>query len=318
MASTAVKKVNAAGKKHTWYSAALIDLKKYRYIYLMSIPVVIYYILFHYLPMYGAIISFKNFSPGLGIWGSPWVGFQNFEDFFTGPYFFRIFRNTVLINFYQLIFNFPAPILLALLLNEITSNKFKRVVQTVSYMPHFISIMVICGLIIDFTAKDGIINDLVAFFGVERQSMLLNPGLFQPIYVLSGIWQEIGWGSIIYLAALSSIDTEQYEAARIDGATRWQQMWNITLPGIMPTIIIMLILRIGSMMNLGFEKIILLYNPSIYETADVISSYVYRKGLLEFSYSYSSAVGLFNSVINFVLLLSANKISRKVNEVSLW
>ena len=318
MASTAVKKVNAAGKKHTWYSAALIDLKKYRYIYLMSIPVVIYYILFHYLPMYGAIISFKNFSPGLGIWGSPWVGFQNFEDFFTGPYFFRIFRNTVLINFYQLIFNFPAPILLALLLNEITSNKFKRVVQTVSYMPHFISIMVICGLIIDFTAKDGIINDLVAFFGVERQSMLLNPGLFQPIYVLSGIWQEIGWGSIIYLAALSSIDTEQYEAAHIDGATRWQQMWNITLPGIMPTIIIMLILRIGSMMNLGFEKIILLYNPSIYETADVISSYVYRKGLLEFSYSYSSAVGLFNSVINFVLLLSANKISRKVNEVSLW
>lgn len=314
MTSTSVLKK----KEKNRLNSMLIDLKKYRYIYLMSLPVIIYYLLFHYLPMYGAIISFKNFSPGLGIWGSPWVGFQNFEDFFSGPYFFRIFRNTILINFYQLIFSFPAPIILALLLNELTHDGFKRVVQTVSYMPHFISIMVICGLIIDFTSKNGVINDIGEFFGLERQSMLLNPGLFRPIYIISGIWQEIGWGSIIYLAALSSIDTEQYEAARIDGANRWTQMWNITLPGIMPTIIIMLILRIGSMMNVGFEKVILLYNPSIYETADVISSYVYRKGLLEFSYSYSAAVGLFNSVINFALLLSANKISRKVNEVSLW
>lgn len=294
------------------------DVRKNKYIYIMAVPVLLYYLLFHYLPMYGAIIAFKDFSPGLGIFGSEWVGLKNFESFFQGPYFLRVLRNTVVINTYQLLFGFPAPIILALLLNEITHNGFKRVVQTVSYIPHFISIMVVCGLIIDFTSKNGVINDLLSMLGFERQSMLLNPGLFRPIYVLSGIWQEIGWGSIIYIAALSSIDTALYEAAHVDGANRWNQIVHITLPGIMPTIVILLILRIGSMMNVGFEKIILLYNPINYETADVISSYVYRKGLLEFSYSYSTAVGLFNSLINFTLLISANKISKRLNDTSLW
>jgi len=294
------------------------DVRKNKYIYIMAVPVFLYYLLFHYLPMYGAIIAFKDFSPGLGIFGSEWVGLKNFESFFQGPYFLRVLRNTVVINTYQLLFGFPAPIILALLLNEITHNGFKRVVQTVSYIPHFISIMVVCGLIIDFTSKNGVINDLLSMLGFDRQSMLLNPGLFRPIYVLSGIWQEIGWGSIIYIAALSSIDTALYEAAHVDGANRWNQIVHITLPGIMPTIVILLILRIGSMMNVGFEKIILLYNPINYETADVISSYVYRKGLLEFSYSYSTAVGLFNSLINFTLLISANKISKRLNDTSLW
>lgn len=294
------------------------DFMRNKYIYMMAIPMIVYYILFHYQPMYGAIIAFKNFSPARGILGSPWAGFTHFESFFNGVYFWRVLRNTLLINVYNLMFGFPAPIVLALLLNEIRHNVFKRTVQTVSYLPHFISIMVVCGMIIDFTSSDGIINDIVAMFGGERATLLLKPELFRTIYVGTNIWQEVGWGSIIYLAALTSIDPQLYQAATIDGASRWKQLWNITIPGIMPTIVILLILRIGQMMNVGFEKIILLYNPNTYETADVISSFVYRKGLLEFNYSYSAAVGLFNSVINFALLLTANRISRKVNETSLW
>jgi len=294
------------------------DFKRYKYVYFMALPVLAYYIIFHYGPMYGAIIAFKNFSPGKGIWGSDWVGFKHFMDFFNGLYFWRLVKNTFIINVYQLIFSFPAPIILALLLNEVKNQIFKRTVQSVTYLPHFISLVVICGLIVDFTSKDGIINDLIEWLGGERTSLLLEPGLFRTIYISSGIWQGVGWGSIIYLSALSGIDPQLYEAAVIDGAGRWRQMWHITLPGIMPTIIIMLIMRLGQMMNVGFEKIILLYNPLTYETADVISSFVYRKGLLEMNYSFSTAVGLFNSVINFTLLLLANKISRTVSETSLW
>jgi len=224
----------------------------------------------------------------------------------------------MIINLYGLLFGFPAPIILALLLNELHNRVFKRIVQTISYLPHFVSLMVICGIIVNFTGRNGLINDIIAFFGGERVNLLSRPEYFRPIYIISDIWQSVGWGSIIYLAALSSIDVEQYEAARIDGASRWQKIRHISLPGIMPTIVILLILRIGNMMNVGFEKIILLYNPGTYETADVISSYVYRKGLMEFSFSFSSAVGLFNSVINFTLLLCANWISRRVNETSLW
>lgn len=294
------------------------DLKKYKYIYIMAIPVMVYYILFCYWPMYGAQIAFKDFSPGTGIWGSPWVGFRNFLDFFKGLYFFRVIRNTILINTYGLLFGFPASIILALLINELRSKLFKKAVQTISYLPHFISIMVICGMIIDFTTKNGLVNDIITAFGGSRSSLLLKPEFFRTIYISTDIWQSIGWGSIIYLAALTGIDPQFYEASIIDGASRWKQLWHITIPGIAPTIIIMLILRIGQMMNVGFEKIILLYNPNTYETADVISSYVYRKGLLDFSYSFSTAVGLFNSVINFTLLIAANTISRHVNETSLW
>jgi len=294
------------------------SLKQYRYVYLMAIPVVIYYLIFMYLPMYGAQIAFKRFAPGLGIEGSPWVGWDHFQKFFGSFYFKRIFLNTITISLYSLIFAFPAPILLALLLNELRSERYKRAVQTVSYLPHFISLMVVCGMIIDFTRSDGVINDVLAIFGPERQTMLLNPRLFRRIYIISEIWQGVGWGSIIYLSALAGIDAEQYEAAVIDGAGRFHKMIHVTLPGIAPTIVVMLILRIGQIMNVGYEKIILLYNGNTYDVADVISTFVYRKGLVEADYSYSTAVGLFNSVINLTLLLLANTISRKVGETSLW
>ncbi|MCI8623593.1 MAG: sugar ABC transporter permease [Provencibacterium sp.] len=294
------------------------DFQKNRHLYLMILPVLAYFVIFHYWPMYGAQIAFKDFSPGLGISGSPWVGFKHFKSFFTGIYFGRLVGNTLKISLSTLCVGFPAAIILALLLNEIRCNVYKRLVQTVSYLPYFISIMVVCGLVLDFTSQNGLINDVVELFGGERVSYMLYPKYFVPVYVASGVWQNIGWNSIVYLAALAAVDPQLYEAATIDGAGKLRQTWSVTLPGILPTIVIMLIMRIGQLMNVGFEKIILLYNPNIYETADVISSFVYRKGLMEFSYSFSTAVGLFNSLINFLLLCTANFISRKCNETSLW
>lgn len=305
-------------KQRTGTNRYIRDFIANKYLYLMMVPVLAYYLIFHYAPMYGALIAFKEYSPMKGILGSDWVGFKHFQDFFSSFYFWRILKNTLVISLYSLIFEFPAPIILALLINEVRSKTFKRVAQTITYMPYFISLVVICGIITDFTNADGVINNIAMSFGYDGQAMLQKAELFRPIYILSEIWQRIGWESIIYIAALMSIDTEQYEAARMDGASRWKQMMYITLPGIMPTIAIMFILRMGNLLNVGFEKIILLYNPVSYETADVISSFVYRKGLLEFGWSYSSAVGLFNSIINLILLITANYISRKVNESSLW
>jgi len=307
-----------AGRRDSYVSRLARDLVKNKIIYLMALPVVAYYLIFDYGPMYGASIAFKDFSAIKGITGSPWVGFQNFKDFFNDVYFGRIVRNTLLLSIYNIIFGFPAPIILALLLNEVRQQLFKRFVQSITYLPHFISIMVLCGLIVDFTSRNGIINDLLAFMGMERVTMLLKPELFRTIYVGSNIWQELGWGSIIYLAALAGIDQDLYEAATIDGAGRFKQMLHITIPGIMPTVIILFILKMGSMMNIGFDKILLLYNPITYETSDVISTYVYRKGILEANYSFSAAVGLFNSIINFALLVATNQFSKKVNETSLW
>jgi putative aldouronate transport system permease protein len=290
-----------------------------KYLYLMILPVLAYYVLFHYAPMYGALIAFKNFSPMKGIIDSPWVGFAHFESFFSSYYFWRIFKNTILISLYSLLFEFPMPILFALLLNEVKNKTFKKAAQSITYMPYFISMIVICGMIKDFTNSGGFINTFfVSVMGTDGQAMLQKPELFRSLYVISDIWQRVGWESIIYMAALTSIDQEQYEAARIDGASRLQQIWNITLPGILPVIVIMFILRSGNLLNVGFEKIILLYNPVVYETADVISSFVYRKGLLEFNWSYSSAVGLFNSVLNLLLLIAANRFSKKVTDNSLW
>lgn len=305
-------------KKTNWRKFLLNDLIRNKLLYVMMLPALAYYIIFHYGPMYGAIIAFKEYTPSNGIMNSEWVGLANFQDFFSGFYFWRIFKNTLLISLYSLIFGFPAPILLALFINELRSQGFKRIVQSVTYMPYFISLIVVCGIIKDFTNSGGLINTLASYFGGDGKTMLQNPNYFRPIYILSEIWQHFGWESIIYLAALSGIDQEQYEAARIDGAGRWRQMLNITIPGILPTITILLILRMGNLLNVGFEKIILLYNPSIYETADVIASYVYRKGLIEFNWSFSAAVGLFNSLINLVLLVTANYISRKTSENSLW
>ncbi|MGG4143558.1 ABC transporter permease subunit [Paenibacillus algorifonticola] len=294
------------------------DFFKNKYIYFLASFGVAYYFIFSYIPMYGIIIAFKNYSPTKGILESSWVGFSHFTDFFNSFYFWRLLRNTLLINVYELLFAFPAPIILALLLNEVKKVMFKRIVQTVTYLPHFVSIVVICGMIVDFSRTTGLFNKILTLFGVEAQNLLLDPSLFRTIFVGSGIWQGVGWGTIIYLAALTAIDTQLYDAATVDGANRWKRMWHVTLPGIMPTIVILLILQFGSMMNVGFEKIILLYNSQTYETADVISSFVYRRGILEANYSYSTAVSLFNSIINFLLLIAANKLSRKVNETSLW
>jgi len=294
------------------------DFKKYKWIYVMAIPMLTYYVMFRYMPMYGSIIAFKDFSPGLGIMKSPWVGLKQFYSFFNDIYFTRIITNTVLLSFYGTLFDFPMPIILALLLNELRFKKFKNSVQTISYLPHFISMMVVCGMIVDFTASDGFINDIIVFLGGERATLLLKSGLFRPIYIISDIWQDVGWGSIIYLSALSGIDQNLYEAADIDGAKRFRKIWHITLPGISPTIIILFILRIGSIMDVGSEKILLLYNPNTYVTADVIATYVYRKGLLNFQYSFSTAVGLFNSLVNFVLVIFANWLSGRVTETSLW
>jgi len=294
------------------------DFKKHKVLYFLASFGLLYYIVFHYVPMYGVTIAFKDYSPTKGILGSPWVGFEHFSSFFGSFYFWRLLRNTLLINVYELLFAFPAPIILALLLNEVRNTVFKRFVQTITYLPHFVSIVVICGMIVDFSRKAGLFNVVLQWFGLEPQNLLLDASLFRTIFVSSEIWQGVGWGSIIYLAALTSIDPQLYDAATVDGANRWKKMWHVTLPGIMSTIVILLILRIGGMMNVGFEKIILLYNSQTYETADVISSFVYRRGILEASYSYSTAVSLFNSVINFMLLIMANRISRKVNETSLW
>lgn len=287
-------------------------------IYVMAIPMILYYILFHYVPMYGAVIAFKDYSPGLGIAKSPWVRFKNFEDFFSSVYFGRLIRNTLSINIKLLVFGFPLPIIFAILLNEVRSKPFLKGIQTISYLPHFVSTMVLCGMIVDFCARGGIITQIAQLFGAKNSNLLLKAENFQKVYVISDIWQTLGWNSIIFYAAITGIDQQLYEAAEMDGANRFQKMLHVTLPGISQTIIIMLILRVGQMMTIGYEKTILLYNPNTYETADVISTYVYRKGLLDFDYSYSTAIGLFNSVINFIMLVGANKISKKYNDTSLW
>lgn len=306
-------------KANSFRSRVVKDFKINKLLYIMILPVLAYYIIFHYLPMYGAIIAFKDYTPMKGIIDSDWAGLKHFESFFGSYYFWRILKNTIILSLYTLCFEFPMPIILALLLNEVKNKAFKKTAQSITYMPYFISMIVICGMLKDFTNSGGVINSMIMYlFGTDGQAFLQKPDLFRTIYVSSEIWQRIGWESIIYMAALTGIDQEQYEAARIDGATRLQQMWRITLPGILPVIVIMFILRVGNLLNVGFEKIILLYNPVIYETADVISSFVYRKGLLEFDWSYSTAVGLFNSLINLVLLISANRLSRRVTKNSLW
>ena len=294
------------------------DLSQRWMLYLMIAPLIAYYIIFHYMPMYGAQIAFRDFLPSRGVLGSSWVGLKHFQSFFSGIFVGRLIRNTIVISFYMLVWGFPIPIIFALLLNEVHNSRFKRTVQTITYLPHFVSLVVMCGIIVSFTNRDGLINDLIEMFGGERISMLMFPEYFRPVYVVSGIWQEIGWNSIIYLAAIAGVNQELYEAATVDGAGRFRKMLNVTLPGIAPTIIILLILRFGQLMNVGFEKVLLLQNASNLETADVISTYVYRRGLENADYSFSAAVGLFNSVINFFMIVCANKFSSKVSETSLW
>ena len=294
------------------------DLSRYKYVYIMLIPIVVWYILFCYRPLLGNVIAFKDYKASKGIWGSPWVGITHFTAFFSSFYFWRLLRNTLLISLYGIIFSFPAPILLALLMNEMHSRWYKRTVQTITYMPYFISMIVICGMLMDFLKMDGVITTILAVLGMPNENYLMKPEAFRTIYVASDIWQNCGWNSIIYMAALSSIDQELYEAAAIDGANRFKQTLHVTLPGLLPTIMILLIIRIGAVLNVGYEKIILLYNSANADTSDVISSFVYRRGILEANFSYTTAVDLFNSVISFGLVMGANALSRRKTAYGLW
>lgn len=269
--------------------------------------------------MYGVQIAFKNFNPAIGIWDSPWIGFQHFSDFIDGYNFKRLIENTLTLSIYQLVLGFPMPILFALLLNEIRNQKYKKFIQTTLYAPHFISMVVLVGIIIIMLSPStGILNKLLVLLGFESQYFITQPGAFKHIYVLSGIWQSTGWNAIIYLAALSGVDTQLHEAATIDGATRLQRIWHINIPSIMPTVMILLIMSVGSIASIGFEKAYLLQNPLNMDTSEIISTFVYKRGLLDANYSYSTAVGLFNNVINIILLVLANFIADKASGTSLF
>ncbi|WP_195415907.1 ABC transporter permease [Enterocloster citroniae] len=290
------------------------DIKKNKYIYMMLLPVVAYFIVFHYIPMVSAQIAFKDFNITKGIADSKWVGFKHFRSYFNSYYFARLIRNTLVLSAGNILFGFPAPIILAILINEIRHSGFKRIVQTITYLPHFISIVIVCALLRNFFSVDGLVNQL---FGTKI-NFFMNSQMFRPLYIGSGIWQEIGWGSIVYLAAITAIDSQLYEAASIDGAGRFRKILYITLPCLATTITVMFIMRVGKMMTVGADKVLLMYSESIYETADIISTFVYRKGLLEQNYSYSAAVDLVNSLINCVLLVGANKLCKRISGNGLW
>ncbi len=306
-------------KKHQRANKWMDTLKKEKALWLLVLPGILWYLIFAYAPMFGLVIAFQDFSPFKGFIGSSWVGFAWFQQFFHSQFFGRLIRNTLLLNIYNILFSFPVPIILALLLNEIQHSWYKKTMQTISYLPHFVSTVVVVGMLTNFLSPvGGIVNRMIERLGGESINFMIKPGWFRPLYIISGIWQEAGWGSIIYLAALSGIDTQLYEASIVDGANKWKQLWHISIPGILPTIIIMLIMNMGHILSIGYEKIILMYNSSTYETADVINTYVYRRGILSGEYSFGTAVGLFQSAISFVFVIAANRISKRVTEVSLW
>jgi putative aldouronate transport system permease protein len=295
------------------------DVRRDWQLYLLLAPMLIWFAVFLYKPMYGLVIAFQDFSIFRGIEKSPWVGFANFVELFHNDMFVRSFWNTIKISGLGLIFAFPVPIILALMFNEVQSGVARRWAQTVVYLPHFISVVIVAGIVINFLSPSiGIVNLLLKGLGFEPIYFLTQPEWFRPIYIGSSVWKEAGFESIVYLAAIAGVSPTLYESARVDGASRWQMMWRITLPCILPTIVIMLIIRIGNLVEVGFEYIILLYRPSTYETADVVSTFIYRTGLQGTQYDLATAAGLFNAVIAFVLVYSANRISRKVSSTSLW
>ncbi len=305
--------------KHAFFHNLLVDIRRNKVLYLFLIVILAYFAIFHYAPMVGLVMAFEKYVPVKGFFGSKWIGLQNFRNFFTGPYVGRLIKNTVIIGLLDLLVNFPAPIIFALLLNEIRLKFFKRTVQTISYMPYFISSVVAMGLVISFTKAGGFISEAVArYTGGVSENLLNSSKWFRPIYILSGTWQSIGYGSIIYLAALSSVDQELYDAAKVDGAGRVRQCLHVTLPGIAPMIIMMFIMRMGMVFSVGADKILLLYNPSNYNVSDVINTYVYRVGILDTNFGLSTAVGLFNSLVGTFMLMTSNFILKKTAEVSMF
>ncbi|GIP33330.1 sugar ABC transporter permease [Paenibacillus sp. J2TS4] len=309
------------GPKRSKLSYLWFMLRKHKALYFLMLPGILYYLIFKYIPMYGIIIAFQDFSIGRGILGSKFVGLKHFIEFFYyTPDSWKLIRNTVMLNIYDLLFHFPAPIVLALLFHEIKNKAFKRFVQSVSYMPHFLSTVVIAGIIVMFLSPStGIINFiLVKLFGIEPIMFLGLPEWFRTVYIGSEIWQKIGWGTILYLAAIAGVDPTLYEAAKIDGANRFQQMRHVTFVGMIPVMIILFVLNLGYFMDVGFQKILLLYNPLNYETSDVINTFVYRRGILDADFSFATAVGLFQSAIGFILVVIANRLARKYSETSLW
>ncbi|MDR6550587.1 ABC transporter permease subunit [Paenibacillus qinlingensis] len=290
-----------------------------RVLYIMMFPGLLFYLIFRYVPMYGLLMAFQNYSISKGVWGSKWVGFEHFRAFFDSPDAAVLIRNTLVLNALELLVVFPAPILLAVLFHELRFALFKRLAQTISYLPHFISTVVICGIIVNFLSPStGIVNHLLQALGIKPIMFLGESQWFRPIYIASELWQKAGWDTIIYLAAIAGVNPTLYEAAKIDGANRWQQIRHVTLVGMIPVMIILFIIKIGHILELGVQKIILLYNPLVYDKADVISTFVYRRGLLDADYSFASAVSLFQSVIGLILVIAFNRLARKYSETSLW
>ncbi|WP_231891380.1 ABC transporter permease [Paenibacillus swuensis] len=289
-----------------------------KYLYLLLVPVLAYYAVFHYAPMYGIVMAFQNYNMFQGVFGSEWVGLSVIEEVIHSNGFWLSVRNTLFLNLTSLIIVFPAPIILAILLNEVIRERWKRVIQSAVYLPHFISWIVLSGILILMLSEKGMINQFLGIFGIPATSYLSHSSSWIVVYVLSDIWKEIGWSSIIYLAAIASLDPSIYEAAKVDGASKWKQVWHITLPGIKPTIILLLILNIGQMVSIGFEKPFMLGNAMVSNVADVISTHVYTNGVTNTRYSYSTAVGMFQSVINLILIVSANQLSKKLTKESIW
>ena len=287
-------------------------------LYAMALVPVLFLLLFRYVPMVGNVIAFRRFRPGGSIFGDEWVGTRYIELFLNDPNFWNVFANTAILGGLTLLFCFPLPIILALLLNEVRKKAFKRVVQSISYLPHFLSVVIVVGMVMQLLSLQGTVNQVIEALGGEAIPFLQRAEWFRAVYVGSEVWQTVGWGTILYLAALTTVDASLYEAARIDGANRWRQTWHVTLPGIRPTMVTLLILNIGTFLNVGFEKVLLLYNPLTYSTADVVSTYLYRVGLVANNFSYATAIGLFQAIIGLVMVLSANFISRRVVGASLW
>jgi putative aldouronate transport system permease protein len=308
-----------AGGRVAWLRRLALDLKRDKYLYLLALPGLFFFLLFKYVPMWGIVIALQNYSPFAGITGSPWVGLENFHRFFSNPDFMLLFRNTMAINLLNLVFFFPLPIMLSLLLNEVRGLFYKRAVQTIIYMPHFLSWVIISSLTFLLFAKgSGLINKILVAAGAGKIDVLTDPHLFWIMLTVQSIWKECGWGTILFLAAMAGIDPQVYEAAKIDGAGRVRQMWNITLPAIRNVIVILLILRLGHMMDVGFEQVFLMYNGAVSQVAEVFDTYVYRVGIQQAQFSYSTAVGLFKSVVGLLLVVAANRIAKKMGEDGIY